>query len=344
MAYLFDRQWSRAELLSYMGDLSQLAGIRLARWDEGVERGVRVAEVRTGAGLDFTVLLDRGMDIGPAAYRGLPLAWLSPAGFAHPAYFEPEGLGWLRTFGGGLLTGCGLTYLGAPDEDEGQPLGLHGRLSLLPARHVQAGETWEEDECTFWVQGEMREARLFGENLRLTRRFTAWLGQSRLAIEDRVENLGAAPSPLMILYHINLGFPLLDESCELLAEPHPVRPRDSVAAPGLEAWMRFQPPTPGYREQVFYHDLPADAEGWASITLRNPTRRLSLTVRYQKATLPNLVQWKMMGEGAYVLGLEPANCWVEGRSKERARGTLQFLAPGEQRDFRVEIAVSVHHP
>ncbi|MDH7486053.1 MAG: aldose 1-epimerase family protein [Anaerolineae bacterium] len=341
MAYLFDRQWSRAELLSYMGDLSQLAGIRLARWDEGVERGVRVAEVRTGAGLDFTVLLDRGMDIGPAAYRGLPLAWLSPAGFAHPAYFEPEGLGWLRTFGGGLLTGCGLTYLGAPDEDEGQALGLHGRLSLLPARHVQVGEAWEGDECSFWVQGEMREARLFGENLRLTRRIIAWLGQTRLAIEDRVENLGATPSPLMILYHINLGFPLLDETCELLAEPHAVRPRDSVAAPGLETWMRFQPPTPGYREQVFYHDLPADAEGWASITLRNPTRRLSLTVRYQKAMLPNLVQWKMMGEGAYVLGLEPANCRVEGRSKERARGTLQFLAPGEQRDFRVEIAVSV---
>ena len=104
--------------------------------------------------------------------------------------------------------------------------------------------------------------------------------------------------------------------------------------------MLFQPPTPGYDQQVFYHDLPADSEGWAAITLRNPTLNLSLTIRFQKATLPNLVQWKMMGEGAYVLGLEPANCWVEGRSKEREQGTLQFLQPGEQRDFRVEITLN----
>jgi hypothetical protein len=46
-----------------------------------------------------------------------------------------------------------------------------------------------------------------------------------------------------------------------------------------------------------------------------------------------------MGQGAYILGLEPGNCFVEGRSKDRARGTLQFLEPGESRDFQVEIAV-----
>jgi len=43
--------------------------------------GCRVAEVRTGSGLTFSVLLDRGMDIGPAAYKGLPLAWVSPTGW-----------------------------------------------------------------------------------------------------------------------------------------------------------------------------------------------------------------------------------------------------------------------
>jgi len=339
MAHLFDRHWTRAELLSRVGDLSQLAGIRLAEWSEGAERGVRVATLDTGSGFQCTVLLDRGMDLGPASFRGRPLAWLSPAGFSHPAHYEPEGLGWLRTFGGGLMTGCGLTHLGDPDEDEGESMGLHGRLSLLPARQVQVGEEWQGDECCFWVQGQMRQARLYGEHLRLTRRVSCWLGQSRISVHDQVENMAPTPSPLMILYHINLGFPLLDSSCELVAQSHPVRPKDSIAASGIGEWMRFQPPTPGYGQQVFYHDLPAGGDGWAAITLRNPTLRLSLTIRFQKATLPNLVQWKMMGEGAYVLGLEPANCWVEGRSKEREQGTLQFLQPGEQRDFRVEIAV-----
>jgi len=337
MAHLFGRQWSRAELMDRVGDLSQLAGIRLGELSDGVERGVRTADVRTASGLEFTVLLDRGMDIGPASYRGMSLAWHSPTGFGHPSFFEPEGSGWLRTFGGGLLTGCGMTYLGAPDVDEGEALGLHGRLSMLPASRVQVGEQWEGDECTFWVEGQMRQARLFGENLRLTRRISAGLGQNKIAIYDVVENLGDMTSPLMLLYHINLGFPMVDESCHLLTEPHEVRPRDAAAVPGINDWMRFQPPTRGYHEQAFYHDLPADDKGWAAITLTNPTLPLSLSVHFQKATLPNLVQWKQMGQGAYVLGLEPANCTADGRSKDRARGLLPFIEPGQQRQFLVEI-------
>jgi hypothetical protein len=116
MAQLFGRERTREALLARIGDLSQVAGVQVVEYADGNARGVRAAQVRTGGGLEFAVLLDRGMDIGPASYRGMPLAWISPAGFAHPAHFEPEGLGWLRTFGGGLLTGCGLTYLGAPGE------------------------------------------------------------------------------------------------------------------------------------------------------------------------------------------------------------------------------------
>jgi Domain of unknown function (DUF4432) len=339
MAKLFGKEWTRAELLSHVGDLSQVAGVRLIELGDGVERGVRAADVATGGGLEFTVLLDRGMDIGVASYKGLPLAWISPAGFAHPAHFEPEGVGWLRTFGGGLVTGCGLTYLGAAGEDEGELLGLHGRLSHLPARHVGSGQEWDMDECSFWVDGELRQARLFGENLCLTRRIEAGLGENRINIHDTVENLGDSSTPLMVLYHINLGFPLLDPSCRLEAPPHNVRPRDKVAEPGIGEWMRFQEPTTGYSEQVFIHDLPADAGGWASVKLVNPTLRLWLQVRYQKESLPNLVEWKQMGQGAYVLGLEPSNCGVEGRAKDRARGVLQYLEPDESREFEVEIEV-----
>ena len=340
MATLFNRTWTRAELLNYVGDLSQIAGIRLGEWADGVERGLRVADVRTGSGLAFSVLLERGMDIGPASYKGQPLAWVSPTGWAHPMYFDPQGTGWLRTFGGGLLTGCGLTYLGAAGEDEGESLGLHGRLSHLPASHVRVEEAWQGDECSFWVEGEMRQARVFGENLRLIRRITVALGGNRIRLHDRVENLGATASPLMILYHINLGFPFLDETSQLLAEPHAVAARDAAAEAGLQEWMSFQKPSAGYAEQVFYHDLPADKNGWANIQLVNQARGLGLRVGFKKDTLPNLVQWKMMGQGTYILGIEPANCQVGGRSAERAGGTLQFLQPGEQREFQVEIEVS----
>jgi hypothetical protein len=339
MATLFNRTWTRAELSDYVGDLSQVAGIRLAEWADGVERGLRVAEVCTGSGLAFSVLLDRGMDIGPASYKGMPLAWVSPTGWGHPMYYDPQGSGWLRTFGAGLLTGCGLTYLGAAGDDAGEPLGLHGRLSNLPSSHVRVEQAWQGDECSFWVEGEMRQASVFGENLRLTRRITVALGGNRISLHDRVENLGVTASPLMILYHINLGFPFLDESSQVVTEAHAVEARDAAAEPGLGDWMRFQKPTAGYAEQVFYHDLPMDTNGWASIQLVNPTRQLGLRVGFKKDTLPNLVEWKMMGQGTYVLGLEPANCRVGGRSQERRRGSLQTLQPGEQREFQVEIEV-----
>jgi hypothetical protein len=340
MASLFNRNWTRSELLQHVGDLSQVAGVKLGEWSDGNERGLRVAEVRSGSGLAFTILLERGMDIGPASYKGLPLAWISPAGFSHPMYYDPLGTNWLRSFGGGLLTGCGLTSAGSPGEDEGEVLGLHGRLSNLPAQRVRVDEIWQEDECSFAVEGEMKQVRVFGENLHLKRRITTGLGSNTIAIHDVIKNHGTTASPLMFLYHINLGFPLLDENVELAAKAHPVEARDAIAETGVKEWMRFQPPTPGYQEQVFYHDLPADENGWAAIEVVNRARHLQLGVRFQKETLPNLVQWKMMGQGTYVLGLEPANCHVSGRSAERARGSLQFLQAGESREFRVEITVN----
>ena len=47
----------------------------------------------------------------------------------------------------------------------------------------------------------------------------------------------------------------------------------------------------------------------------------------------------MMGMGTYVMGLEPGNCLVEGRAKERAAGRLSFLEPGEEKEFVVECGI-----
>jgi hypothetical protein len=339
MIELYGRKWSRKQLLSYLGDLSQIAGWRLAELSDGNERGNRVAEFHSVSGVNFDVMLDRGMDIGRTEFSGIPLSWISMAGFGAPSFFEAEGLGWLRTFGGGLLVGCGLTHLGSPGEDDGEILGQHGRLSNTPASQVQFGEEWLDNECTFWLRGQVRQARPFGENLLLKREITVGLGGTKIGLHDSVENLADNSSPLMILYHINLGFPMLSENCYLEAEPHSIKPRDRDAEPGIGNWDHFQVPTAGYREQVFYHDLQVDLKGWAQISLINPDLGMKLSVGFEKAGLPNLNQWKMMGNKTYVLGLEPANCMVEGRHKERERGTLQFIQPGEKKDFRLEISV-----
>ena len=339
MARIYGREWTREELLSMTGDLSQIAGVRFSELSDGFERGVRIAECRTGGGLSFTVVLDRGMDVGAAEYEGVPLAWLSGAGFPHPAYHEREGRDWVRTFGGGLVTGCGLTNAGGATEDEFGREGLHGRLSHIPARDVSSGGEWQGDEYRFRLRGRMRQYAVFGENMELTRVISVRLGDPGFVIEDTVENLADRPWPLMLLYHVNIGFPILGPESEVEAAPHEVLPRDDEARKGLSDWMRFEEPQAGYAEQVFLHDIPAGADGMSEATLFNRRLKLGVRVRFRKAELPLMAQWKMMGKGAYVVGFEPANAFVLGRAEERAAGRLQTLEPGERRDFRVEVAV-----
>jgi hypothetical protein len=156
-----------------------------------------------------------------------------------------------------------------------------------------------------------------------------------------VENLGFGPAPLMLLQHINLGFPLVGPGARLELSEHTTLPRDADAQAGLARCLEFEEPQPGYREQVFYHDLAPDANGRVSVRLINPGARdgkgLGVELGYAKSAYPNLVEWKMMGEGLYAVGLEPANCHVHGRSWERQNGTLQELAPQETRRFGLEI-------
>ncbi|MCE5260123.1 MAG: aldose 1-epimerase family protein [Chloroflexi bacterium] len=343
MVKLFGRSWTHQELARHMGGISQLGGVRQVELTEGRYRGVRVAEFDTGTGFSFSVLLDRGMDIGACKYQGAALAWEAAPGPTHPAYYDSKGLGWLRSFHGGLVATCGLTYAGAPTTDEGQELGLHGRISNTPASNVWVDGAWHADEYEMWALGRMREAVVFGENLTLTRRVSSRLGESHLRIHDRVVNEGCSVQPLMMLYHCNFSFPLLAEGTELIAPTASVVARDAVAAPGLANHAKYEAPIDGYAEQCFYHEMRADNGGYVTVILANRGFNngagLGAYVKYHQAELPRFTQWKMVGAGTYVTGLEPANCGVEGRNKDRASGKLQFLQPGEQREFQLEIGV-----
>jgi hypothetical protein len=339
MTTLFGKNYSRRELKQRIGHLSQIAGVRLMQLQEGQEAGVRIADVRSGSGLRFQISLDRGMDISVAEYKGTSLAWRSPQGDVHPSYFDPKGLGWLKSFPGGLMTGCGLTSAGAPSVDAGEELGIHGRLSNLPASNIQVKTEWDGDRCVFRVGGVMRESVPLKDNLVLHRTIEVELGKSIITLRDRVVNEGFRQSPLMMLYHINLGWPLLDDGADLHLNARSMKPRDGEAEKGTASATKIPSPISGYKEQVFYHDLIADNNGFASAMLANRKLRLGVFAHYRQKELPRFIQWKMVAEGEYVLGFEPANCLVEGRAKERERGTLQFLEPGETREFLVHIGV-----
>lgn len=341
MAFLYGRKFTKAELLKRVGDISQIAQARLCELADGSEKGVRAIDVRTGSGFAFMVLPDRGLDISFAEYCGQPLCWRSSTGDVGPSFFEPEGLGWLRTFYGGLLLTCGLSYAGAPCTDEGKDLGLHGRISHVPARNVSVDGQWRRDDYILAIQGKVRETSVFGDDLQLTRKITAKLGEKRLFLHDRVENLGYQASPHMIVYHINLGFPVVDNGAELISPTKTATPRDDAAQVGAEEYHKFQAPTPGFAERVYYHEMAADKEGHVAVAVVNRKfnggQGFGCYVRYRKDQLPRLVEWKMNGEGTYAVGVEPSNCGVGGRDKEHAAGTLRILQPGECQEYELEI-------
>lgn len=342
MPKLYGTEYSRKQLEMSTGAPWQTGGARRLTFAEGPEAGTEAVQFDTGTGLTFNVLPGRGLDIASAKFCGAPLAFELPAGEARASFFEPEGLGWLRTFFGGLVTTCGMTWAGAPCEDAGQKLGLHGRYTHIPARNVKVGDEWEGETRRLWVSGDVRECVLFGANVLCRRTVSTELGSNAIRIEDRVRNEAFSETPYMMLYHINLGFPVVGEDSELLARSS-ARPRDAAAEEGKESYNRFEPPAPGYREKVYYHDIQADADGFAHAAIVNPAfgggRGLGVHVRYRQAELPRFAQWKMMGAGEYVCGLEPANCGVEGRDRERGAGSLVVLQPGEEVHHLVEITV-----
>jgi len=343
MAKLYGQEITKDKLMRKIGDISQVAGVKSYQLSNGNEKGVDAVDFRTGTGFNFTVLPGRGMDISYAEYNGQPLCWRSPTGDVGSWHYEPAGLGWLRGFFGGLVTTCGLTYAGAPCTDKEEELGLHGRVSNTPARNVWTDGQWEGDEYLMWTQGKVREAVLFGENVMMTRKICAKMGESKLYLHDTVENLGFDPAPHMHLYHINGGFPVVDEGSVLISPTKEALPRDEEAQIDAEHYYRFQAPTPGFKEWVYYHDMEPDSDGYVHAALANKNfnngQGFGFYVRYLKSQLPRFIEWKMNGEGAYVVGMEPANCLVDGRDKEREQGTLQFLQPGEKREYNLEIGV-----
>jgi len=336
-----DTNYTRRELESYAADLRQLADIRLMTYDDGQERGVRAAHIRTGSGLDFDVLLDRAMDIGTATYRGMALAWQSGTGAAHPARYEAGGLGWLKTFHGGMLALCGLTQAGAPNVDplNGESLGLHGRVGAIPAYDVGIARVWlDDDTYALSLTGTVDEASLFGHRLRLTRRLTFHAGESRITIHDTVRNVGGLPAPLMILYHCNFGFPLISADTVIRSPAHTVTPRDAQAQAGIATWGTLHAPQAGYAEQVFFHDVDT-SQPTVRVEIVNAGLGLTVALEFGTDTLPYLTQWKQLGFGDYTVGIEPGNCLPEGRTSAREHGRLTTLAPDESRTFTLGFEV-----
>jgi hypothetical protein len=280
------------------------------------------------------------MDISRADCGGKSLCWRSVVREVHPTYFEPEGLGWLRSFGGGLVTTCGLEWFGAPCTDQGKQLGLHGRISHIPAERVSVSEEWRGNEYVISLSGEMIEGSLFGGCLRLRRRIETMLGAKSLTLQDEVMNVGPRPAPHMMLYHCNLGFPVLGPESRLLAPSITVQPNTPDAERGKEDYDKADRPTAGYGEKVYEHRLASRRQRTAvALVNEECDGGFGVYLRFRTDQLPVFNQWKMMGRSEYVMGLEPGTNGVTGRAAEREKGRLIRLRTGQRREYELEVGV-----
>lgn len=308
----------------YLGHSSQMSGVEEVTLARGKGKGMTLLEVRNGCGLRLVLSADRAMDIARLELGGVNMGFFAPCGYVAPAYYEREGDGFLKSFTAGFLTTCGLTAAGFPCTDEGEELGLHGTINNTPCEHFSYRETEEE----IIVEATVRDAALFGRKLLLHRRFLCSKTENVLRIEDCMENIGSAESPCMLLYHFNMGYPLLSETAKVVIPAASVIGRNDLSQGEVATALQMEPPTRGYEERCFFYDVKAK-DGMAKVGIYNPTIGKGLVMQYDKSTLDCFTQWKMMGEHDYALGLEPANCSPQGRDVERAEGRLKFVAPGE---------------
>ncbi len=318
-----------------MANLDQLATATLSHVVGGAADGCRALDMRAAGGVDLRILPDRGFDLGPAWFRGVPLAWISAAGERPPLDWL-DGMKWIEAFGGGLVTTCGLRNVGAPSEGHG----LHGRYSHLRASDVRMDREFENGEVVLTAQATVDEVDASIAHLRVERTVRTRTGTGLVELTDVTTNLGVGPEPAPILYHVNVGVPLFDVGARVEIDTGNVLPRDADAERGLGSWMAPGPPERAAAEMVFEHRVRPDPTGWARASVVNPSVGLELEMRWRQAELPRFHQWIHPRQGIYALGLEPANCSVLGRAADRAAGVLPMLEPMEART--TELRISVH--
>lgn len=318
-----------------IGRPEQLARVEEVRLVGGRAEGVRAFEIDNVAGLQLTCIADRALDVARLKWKGVPLCWESPNGVAAPAFYDPHGDGFLKSFFGGLVTTCGLTNFGPGGSDQWGECALHGRIDHIPAENVVSSRL--DDEPSLSLSGTMRETKVFGADFRLDRQWRISATGSRIELHDRVTNEGGKSWPHMLLYHCNAGFPLLDAATEVFLSHTSMRPRDEAARRGEPVWNRGANPDPDFEEEVFIHTMSAMGESGEAVGIianRALEGGLALRIRFDSTQLPNAFTWRMLGVKTYVFAIEPANCdAIGGRRSAQDRGVLPMLEPGETRRY-----------
>jgi hypothetical protein len=304
----------------------------------GLRDSVETLTIDNGK-LKFVLVPTRGLGVWKAWLGGEELGWKSPvAGPVHPKFVnqgEPGGLGWLDGFDE-LLVRCGLESNGAPDFDEKtgrltHP--LHGRIANKPA---SACEVAVADNGEISVTGVVEETRFHFTKLRLRTTISTRPGEPGFTIRDEIENFSGSPATAQMLYHVNLGLPLLDAGSRVILPIKQLVPRNAHAAEGLKNWDSYTAPQAGFEEQVYFFEL-LGKDGQTQVLLKNAHSTRGVSLHFNTKQLPCFSVWKntTSATDGYVTGIEPATNFPNPRSFETKHDRVIKLPPGAKQTLEL---------
>ncbi len=278
----------------------------------GEEKGLTFIDCHNGK-LRFLLNESRALDITQLYFEGENISFISKNGCTN------KNVPFAKRFEGGMLYTCGLDCVG---EIEGRE--THGTLHLTPAVVTRM----ECDEGGILVEGFMRDSALFGKHLLLKRKIYSDAGSDSVEIEDTLINEGTKEEEYALLYHVNLGYPFLDEGGRIDANAKSVTPRTSWAEENLNGWEIISAPEDNREETCYFLQMN---EGCISYT--SPAEDKRFTLSYSCDTLNEFIVWKSMASGDYALGLEPTTTKLDEAFR------FSILQSGEEKCFRLKMSM-----
>ena len=328
------------EMKKYMGNTYQVFGTRQYKLVDGNNAGVRAIDVKTGGGLEYTILPDRGLDISLASYKGVNLTYLTPQGEVNPAHYNCKDDEWLRTFFGGLMSTCGPDNIGSECRDGNVDYGLHGRHNVTPAKNVCDLSPYTD---SIKVMGQIENTVLFGDKIRVTRTIESKLFRNEIRIVDQITNIGIDAVPMPMLYHINFGYPLLSETSQIIISSDSVKAQDAYSNDDIEMVNSFGKPDKISKEKNYFYKMKnIDGYGYCAIVSKS-VGNFGVYIKQRLHELPYMSQWKIENDIDYALALEPCNTMCLGREQMRKKSMLPLIKPSETVSNEVIIGVFEHN-
>ena len=296
-----------------ISNFQQVASIRRYTLTEGRGKGLDVLDCDNGK-IRFLLNVSKACDIMQLYHEGQNMSFVSKNGFTK------REIPFLRRFEGGMLYTCGLDSVGGREGYE-----LHGTLHNIPAEIIRA----ECNESGIVVETIIRDTALFGQNLVMKRRVFTEIASDSVSVEDTLFNEGYKAEEYCLLYHINVGYPMLDNGAKVVADVESCTPRTAWAKQNEATMYAMNDAVPNQEEACYFLKLSKP-----EIALVNEKIGKEFTVSYSGDTLPCFVEWKSMASGDYALGLEPCTTELDDRF------AYKTIEVGEEIKFFVKILIT----